>query len=240
MKFNQWVSALALIAASSAAVAATSPAALPVAGAEINLAAGAPASVIQEQPWYGRLAYDLVPYSVLSDGDRVTPGPNVVWTAQSDFRPQYQVDLLRHRCQAEVCPDSTVSDWKDVNKVVVYSRQDAGSAQEPTDSTTFTQSGAVDFKIQGLVVEFVDGMWWYGDTIDLAEVKGNNLVKRTVEFTTPELKSVWGFANTPNPNPNVKIGKLEVIVTKQAGDKGPTPDLQQAETSIVEIEAFQR
>jgi hypothetical protein len=83
-------------------------------------------------------------------------------------------------------------------------------------------------------------MWWYGDTIDLAEVKGNNLVKRTVEFTTPELKSVWGFANTPNPNPNVKIGKLEVIVTKQAGDKGPTPDLQQAETSIVEIEAFQR
>ena len=64
---------------------------------------------------------------------------------------------------------------KTVDHVVVYSMQDNyNSPVAPTDTMTFTQFGVRDFTVQGW-----NGTAW----VTLATVTGNNLVKRTVNFT---------------------------------------------------------
>ncbi len=64
---------------------------------------------------------------------------------------------------------------KTINRVVVYTLQDNyNSPVEPTDTMTFSLYGVVDFTVQGW-----DGSAW----VTLATVSGNNLVKRTVNFT---------------------------------------------------------
>jgi Tfp pilus tip-associated adhesin PilY1 len=64
---------------------------------------------------------------------------------------------------------------KSLTQVVVYSVQDQYWAPvEPTDTMTFTQYGLVNFAVQGW-----DGAAWQ----TLGSVTGNNLVKRTVNFT---------------------------------------------------------
>ena len=64
---------------------------------------------------------------------------------------------------------------KSVTQVSVYSVQDAYSAPiEPTDTMTFNNYGLVNFSVQGW-----DGSGW----ITLATVSGNNLVKRTLNFS---------------------------------------------------------
>ena len=77
----------------------------------------------------------------------------------------------------------TYPDWvqikfggvKTINKVVVYSRQDSSSPVEPTDTMTFSLYGAKDFTVQAWT-----GTGW----TTLASVVGNNLVKRTVSFSS--------------------------------------------------------
>ena len=65
---------------------------------------------------------------------------------------------------------------KSIDHVVVYSVQDNyTSPVEPTDTMTFSLYGLVDFTVQGW-----DGASW----ITLATVNGNNLIKRTVTFST--------------------------------------------------------
>ena len=65
---------------------------------------------------------------------------------------------------------------KSINRVVVYTLQDNFlNPVEPTDSTTFSLYGIVDFTVQGW-----NGSAWV--TLGTA-VSGNNLVKRTVSFT---------------------------------------------------------
>jgi Tfp pilus tip-associated adhesin PilY1 len=64
---------------------------------------------------------------------------------------------------------------KSVTQAIVYSVQDTYWAPiEPTDTLTFNNYGLVDFAVQGW-----DGSSW----ITLATVSGNNLVKRTVNFS---------------------------------------------------------
>jgi hypothetical protein len=63
-----------------------------------------------------------------------------------------------------------------VSQVVVYTVQDNWpSPSTPTDTMTFTQYGITDFTVQGW-----DGSAWQV----LGTVTGNNLVKRTVTFST--------------------------------------------------------
>ena len=64
---------------------------------------------------------------------------------------------------------------KTINRVVVYTLQDNyASPVEPTDSMTFTLYGITAFTVQGK-----QGNQW----VTLATVSGNNLVKRTVNFS---------------------------------------------------------
>ena len=69
----------------------------------------------------------------------------------------------------------TFNGSKTIDHVVVYSVQDNYlSPVEPTDTMTFSLYGLVDFTVQGW-----DGTNW----VTLGTVSGNNLVKRTVNFS---------------------------------------------------------
>src|SRR5581483_1701529 len=101
---------------------------------------------------------------------------------------------------------------KNVDRVVVYSIQDNyTNPLEPTDATTFSLYGVVDFTVDGW-----DGSAW----VTLATVTGNNLVKRTVTFpayTTDRIRvnvtnalngysriteiEAWGTAVSASPSP---------------------------------------
>jgi hypothetical protein len=86
----------------------------------------------------------------------------------------------------DVYPDWVQVDFsgtKTITSVVVYTLQDNWQAPvEPTDSTTFTTYGIRDFTVQGW-----NGTAW----VTLGTVSGNNLVKRTINFTafsTPRIR----------------------------------------------------
>jgi hypothetical protein len=68
------------------------------------------------------------------------------------------------------------SGTKAIDRVVVHTLQDNYlAATEPTDTQTFSLYGVTDFTVQGW-----DGSAW----VTLGTVTGNNLVKRTVNFST--------------------------------------------------------
>ena len=70
---------------------------------------------------------------------------------------------------------SNFNGTKTIDHVVVYSLQDNYlNPIEPTDTQTFSWYGITDFTVQGW-----DGQNW----VALGTVTGNNLVKRTVNFT---------------------------------------------------------
>ncbi len=82
-----------------------------------------------------------------------------------------------------VCCGNTFPDWlqinfngnKSITQAIVYSVQDTYWApSEPTDTMTFNNYGLRNFAVQGW-----DGSAW----VTLATVTGNNLVKRTVNFS---------------------------------------------------------
>jgi len=84
----------------------------------------------------------------------------------------------------DAAPGNSFPDWLQINfsgtksltQVVVYSVQDNYSSPvEPTDTLTFSQYGLTNFSVQGW-----DGSAWQ----TLATVSGNNLVKRTVNFSS--------------------------------------------------------
>ncbi len=79
---------------------------------------------------------------------------------------------------------NTFPDWveidfngiKSIDHVIVYTLQDNyGSPLPPTDTMTFTQYGITDFTVLG---SNGGGSW-----VTLGTVSGNNLVKRTVNFS---------------------------------------------------------
>jgi|KBSSwiStaDraftv2_1062776.scaffolds.fasta_scaffold00786_15 hypothetical protein len=65
--------------------------------------------------------------------------------------------------------------WKTIDHVIAYTLQDnVANPIEPTDSTTFSLYGVTAFTVQG----------WNGTNwVTLGTVSGNNLVKRTVNFS---------------------------------------------------------
>jgi len=64
---------------------------------------------------------------------------------------------------------------KTIDHVIVYTLQDNfGSGLEPTNSTTFSNYGVTAFDVQG---------WNGASWVTLGTVTGNNLAKRTVNFS---------------------------------------------------------
>src|SRR3984893_17464826 len=110
-------------------------------------------------------------------------------TLVAGYAPSGAIDNVRSGANwgngggwADGTPNS-FPDWLQINfngakiidHVVVYSVQDNyQSPVEPTDTMTFSLYGLVDFTVQGW-----DGANW----VTLGTVSGNNLVKRTVNFS---------------------------------------------------------
>ena len=117
---------------------------------------------------HGELQFFKTP--ILTDGDRVHRG----WDGSGDW-DKYPGEYLDYHLEFQNYPQ--------VNTIVTCCRQDDALQQEPTDTTTFTQHGAIDFSILGQDV--------YLNTFHIASVSGNNLVKRT--FTVPKVpySNVW-------------------------------------------------
>ena len=83
----------------------------------------------------------------------------------------------------DAAPANTFPDWlqinfngsKSITQAIVYSVQNNyASPIEPTDTLTFSSYGLVNFSVQG---------WDGGGWVTLATVSGNNLVKRTLNFS---------------------------------------------------------
>lgn len=208
-------------AVANPATAATTPA-VSAAATETNLLKGVPAYLFttNSRPPF---IPGFTAYTPMTDGDRVHSGwtGTGAWTNLTTNPHLYVVDGSGAICLDRFgsCPGTAGQGEVDINTIVVYSRQDAASQQEPSDSATFTELGAVDFKIYGQ--RDVEPGVTFPTTLDaggtlIAAVQGNNLVKRTITF------------------PTQKFSKIVVTVNKAAG--GPV----QAQPAIVEIEAFNR
>jgi len=105
-------------------------------------------------------------YSVaaVNNGDRTGAG----WGAGGGWRD----------ATAGVFPDYVqivFNGWKTIDHVIVYTLQDNfASPVEPTDLLTFSNYGVTAFTVQG---------WNGSNWVNLGTVNGNNLVKRTVNFS---------------------------------------------------------
>lgn len=159
-----------------------------------------PVSLVRNIPAYISTTSKLFAYPQLNDGDLVHQG----WDGSGKWGDQltgpllYGLDLTGTPCQDSdgPCGAPPGKGAVDMNTVVVYSRQDDGARVVPSDSTVFTQHGAINFRIEAQK----DGS---NEWIVLARVTGNNLVKRTVTFETQ------------------RFSRFQVIV-EQAASSGPS------------------
>ncbi len=166
-------------------------------------------NLVRNVPAYvSTTAGQVYAYPQLNDGDHVHRGWDGAgkWGNQLTGPLLYGLDLSGTNCQDSdgLCAALPGKGAVEMNTVVVYSRQDDGAQQEPSDSTVFTQHGAIDFRVEAQEENSTD---W----VELALVQGNNLVKRTVRFSTGRY---W---------------RLQVLVERAASD-GP---------ALVGVEAYE-
>ena len=133
---------------------------VPAATMQSNVASATLGGVASSSSTYSA-AY---PVAAVNNGDRT----GAVWGSGGGW----------HDATAGVFPDVAqivFSGQKTIDHVIVYSVQDTfASPVEPTNVMTFSQYGITDFTVQGW-----NGVSW----VTLGTVSGNNLVKRTVNFS---------------------------------------------------------
>lgn len=238
MIFKKTILTLSLCLASGLALAATTEPApsatpTPTVEAEQNLAQSAPAYTLT---WGESTGSGFMFYPGLSDGIRAhanSAADAEKWGPELGFPIQmHVVDLGGGACVDKfgTCAATAGKGTADMNTVVVYSMQDAASTQEPSDTSVFTERGAVDFTVYGYVgseagVSEDDALMHPERWEVIGEVKDNNLVKRTLSF------------------PTKKYAKINVEVSKTAGQTnrnfyGYEVVDPQKEPAIVEIQAF--
>jgi PKD repeat protein len=131
---------------------------------QINVALAANGGVASASSTYNLPGYDFSASSV-NDGEPA----GINWAHGGGWND----------ATANTFPDWVEIDFngtKSIDHVVVYTLQDnVSSPLPPTDSMTFTQYGITDFTVQG---SNGGGSW-----VTLGTVSGNNLVKRTVNFS---------------------------------------------------------
>lgn len=131
-------------------------------GSSINVALAANGGVASASSTYS-IVYGAYPASSVINGERA--GAN--WGAGDGWMDG----------TGWVFPDYVqvnFSGQKTIDRVVVYSLQDNFPRVDPSDTMTFTKYGVTDFQVQG---------WNGASWVTLGSVAGNNLVKRTVNFT---------------------------------------------------------
>jgi hypothetical protein len=115
----------------------------------------------------------------------------------------------------------TFNGTKTIDHVVVYTVQDNwANPIEPTDTMTFTQWGLTDFTVQGW-----NGTAW----VTLGTVSGNNLVKRTVNFTAYTTDRIRINAFTNALNAYSRITEVEAGVSMAAGQRCPCQQWRRGE-----------
>lgn len=155
-------------------------------------------NLIRNVPAYISAGVKLFYYPQLNDGDHVHKDwdGSGKWGNLAGQIVLYGVDLTGTQCEdsESVCAAPPGKGAVEMNTAVIYSRQDDGIQQEPGDSTTFTQHGAVNFEVEGQ--EENNEIDW----ITLASITGNNLVRRTVTFPARRLwrlqVRVWNGKST--------------------------------------------
>ena len=190
-------------------VSATIPYSAPIAqfsaGSSVNVALAANGGVASASSTYSAAGYSFAVSSV-NDGERA--GLN--WGHGGGWNDSTA---------------NTYPDWvqiifngaKTIDHVVVYTLQDNyASPVQPTDTLTFSQYGVTAFTVQG---SNGGGTW-----VTLGTITGNNLVKRTVNFTAASYDRIrinvtaalasysriteieaWGTSAGPPPQSNVAL-----------------------------------
>ncbi len=136
--------------------------------------------LLKNVPSYITTAQDVIHYyPQLNDGNVVHAGwdGSGKWGKELTGYVAYGVDLSGAGCVESdgPCAAPEGSGAVEMNTIMVFSRQDDGTQKEPSDTTTFTQHGAVDFD----VIAQPDGS---EDWVEIGRVSGNNLVKRVFSF----------------------------------------------------------
>ncbi len=132
-------------------------------GTSVNVALAANGGVASASSTYTATGYNFA-VNTINNGDRagLTWGAGGGWNdaTSAAFPDWIQVNF---------------SGAKTIDHIVLYTLQDNFAAPvQPTDTMTFTQYGVTAFTVQS----------WNGSAwVTLATVTGNNLVKRTVNFT---------------------------------------------------------
>jgi hypothetical protein len=160
-----------------------------------NLVRGVPAYISLGSP-----NFEVFYYPQLNDGDHVHQGwdGSGKWGNRISGAAAYSLDLSGAECQDldGACAAGPGKGGVELNTLVIYSRQDGHKQQEPTETTTFTEHGAIDFHIIGQLENTEE---W----LDLATVAGNDLVKCTITV------------------PRGRYWRLQVSVDRAASD-GPS------------------
>ena len=174
-------------------------------GASVNVALAANGGVASASSTYAAAGYSFAASSV-NDGERA--GLN--WGHGGGWNDS----------TANTYPDwvqITFNSAKTIDHVVVYTLQDNyASPVQPTDTMTFSQYGVTAFTVQG---SNGGGTW-----VTLGTITGNNLVKRTVNFTAASYDRIrinvtaalasyariteieaWGTSAGPPPQSNVAL-----------------------------------
>jgi hypothetical protein len=137
-------------------------------------------NLLRDAPAYIDAAGKIYAYPQLNDGDHVHRG----WDGSGKWgdtipadAATYGVDLSGAGCidSDGPCAAPAANGPALMNSVVIYFRQDKGTEQEPSDTTTFTQHGAIDFVVN-MQEERTSAF------LPVATITGNNLAKRTVTF----------------------------------------------------------
>ena len=174
-------------------------------GASINVALASNGGVASASSTYAAAGYSFAASSV-NDGERagLNWGQGGGWNdSTADSYPDW-VQI-------------TFNSAKTIDHVVVYTLQDNyASPVQPTDTMTFSQYGVTAFTVQGSTG---GGTW-----VTLGTVSGNNLVKRTINFTAASYDRIrinvtaalasyariteieaWGTSAGPPPQSNVAL-----------------------------------
>jgi hypothetical protein len=143
-------------------------------------------NVLRNIPAYITHSNKAFAYPQLNDGDHVHRG----WDGKGKWgdipkgNVLYGVDISGAACRDSdgFCAAPAGKGAVEINTVAFYCRQDDGTQQEPSDATTFSQHGAIDFTV--LVRSENTSAW-----TKVASDSGSNLVKRV--FTFPP-RRCWG------------------------------------------------
>ena len=185
--------------------------------------------LLKNVPSYIMTTRNLIYYCPqLNDGDAVHAGwdGSGSWGKELTGPLAYAIDLSGGGCVDSngPCAAPAGTGGVEMNTIMVFSRQDDGTQKEPSDTTTFTQHGPINFD----VIAQPDGTT---DWVVIGRVYGNNLVRRVFSFPAARYSQVQArvdLAASDGPS-IVQLEAYKLVGVDLTASDGP---------SIVQLEAY--